>query len=388
MTAKKPEQTEKFSFTSSIAHDVWHPKLDAQGYEWWYFDALSDDGKDAVVIIFLDNFIFSPRYNAYCREQSKNALRQFKNALKNNPAKNQKTAEEQNAKNEIRHFPAIAFFYYHDGKPVYRAINEFPPESFSADTKLPACSMGDNSFKFQSASYGSGYLLSIKADLRRKRKLEANFEWLSIESDFLPHKDFGDLKNSHSWNLVCSRSDVTGSIKVTDEKGKSIDVRHFRGTGYHDHNYDGRWLPQTVRDWQWGRAHFSDATAVYYRYRELQDDDPVTKLFLIKNGELKIYDAYYEEGKRRRSVFGMKFPKKIKISTEDNIELNITQLKPIDESFFYLRFLSEAELKCPGAEIHESFAITEYLAPKALKYRWLDWLINMRIGRNGKGSFL
>ena len=36
----------------------------ARRLEWWYFDALSEDGRDAVVIIFLDNFIFSPRYNS------------------------------------------------------------------------------------------------------------------------------------------------------------------------------------------------------------------------------------------------------------------------------------------------------------------------------------
>jgi hypothetical protein len=224
--------------------------------------------------------------------------------------------------------------------------------------------------------------------LRRKRKLEAKLEWLSIESDFLPHKDFGDLQDRHSWNLVASRSDVTGSIKVTDEKGKSLDIRHFRGTGYHDHNTDARWLPSTVKDWQWGRAHFSDATAVYYRYRELDEAQPVTKLFIIKNGELTAFDAYYEERKMRRSIFGMKFPKEIKLSTETGIELNVTQIKPIDESFFYLRFLSEARLKCPDSEPREAFAITEHIAPKALKYRWLDWLVNMRIGRDGKGSFL
>ena len=63
MTATAQTLREKFSFTSSIAADVWTPKPNSRAYEWWYFDALSDDGRDAVVIIFLDNFIFSPRYN-------------------------------------------------------------------------------------------------------------------------------------------------------------------------------------------------------------------------------------------------------------------------------------------------------------------------------------
>src|SRR5689334_14274798 len=71
MSVEKRVQPEKFSFSSSVKEDVWHPKSDAAAYEWWYFDALSDDGKDAVVVIFLDNFIFSPRYNALCRKQHK-----------------------------------------------------------------------------------------------------------------------------------------------------------------------------------------------------------------------------------------------------------------------------------------------------------------------------
>ena len=62
---------EKFSFTSSVAADVWTPKPNAKAYEWWYFDAISDDGRDAVVIIFLDNFIFSPRYNRRKGEEEK-----------------------------------------------------------------------------------------------------------------------------------------------------------------------------------------------------------------------------------------------------------------------------------------------------------------------------
>lgn len=381
MASTKPaEEPGKFLFSSSIAADVWHPDKPPGGYEWWYFDALSDDGKDAVVIIFLDNFVFSPRYNAQCRKANKRAGRK-------------KVESPENPKSEIgspqSNVPALAFIYYHQGKPLYRAINEFPSADFTADTELPACSLGENGFRFESAPYGSGYLINIKTTLPRRRKIEAKLEWLSMESDFLPREKFGGLQgNLHFWNLVSARSDVTGNIKVTDEKGKSLDVRHFRGTGYHDHNADCRWLPAAVKNWQWGRAHFADATAVFYRYRELNESEPLTKLILIKNSEFKIYDAYYEERRLRRSIFGLKYPQEISLSTEEGIRLNILQTKPIDESFFYLRFLSQAGLESPVSPTQETFAITEYLAPKALKYRWLDWLINMRIGRNGKGAFL
>jgi len=31
---------------------------------------------------------------------------------------------------------------------------------------------------------------------------------------------------------------------------------------------------------------------------------------------------------------------------------------------------------------------TEQLAPRALRFRWLDWLTGVRIGHNGRASFL
>lgn len=380
MTAQAEQVSlEKFSFSSSVAADVWHPRDDAKAYEWWYFDALSDDGREALVVIFLDNFIFSPRYNKTAQNQ------EFGLQIPPSPAANSKS-RSPNLKST--RYPALVLIYYKDGKPVYRAINEFAPEDFKAGTEKPFCKLGKSEFTFESAPYGSGYLLKIDATLRKNRRLKATLEWLSIESDFLPEKKIADLPNSHNWNLVAPRSDVTGRIEVFRENGKPENVVHFRGTGYHDHNTDSRWLAETVREWQWGRAHFTDATAVFYRYKETCEAAPTTKLFLVKNGELKVLEAACEETDFARNIFGLKYPKQLDFTTGEGFRLTVRQTQAIDASFFYLRFLAEAEIKCPDGARHEAFAVTEHLAPKALKYRWLDWLTDMRIGRNGKGSFL
>lgn len=367
-TAIRQLKQENFLFSSSVASDVWHPKPSGESFEWWYFDALSDDGSEAVVIIFLDNFIFSPQYNS---------------------AQSSKT-ETQSSDSKIKSpksVPAVAFVYYRDGKPCYRAINEFAPEDFSASRENPECRIGDNFFRFEAAPYGSGYVLSINTKLRKNRRLEAHFEWLSIESDFLPNKEIEPC-DSHCWNLVATRSDVTGKISVSDKRGKNADSIHFRGTGYHDHNFDNRWLPETVSDWQWGRAHFSDSTAVFYRYKEIDEPQATTKLFTVCNGELTERDAVYREEQFSRHFFGIRYPHRLSFETEDGMSLRVNQNKIIDASFFYLRFLSEIIFTLPDGKQRETLGITEYLMPKALKYRWLDWLVNMRIGKNGKGSFL
>jgi carotenoid 1,2-hydratase len=358
-TAAQKVTPGKFSYTSSIALDMWKPKTDSKSFEWWYFDALSENGRDAVVIIFLDNFIFSPRYNS----------------------SNRKKIKSENS----GQFPAIAFLYYRDGKPVYRAINEYNASEFSAEQDFPSCKIGNSSFTFKSAPYGSGYFVSINTKLSKNRSIEAHFEWLSIESDFLPDKKINQ-EDAHIWNLVVARSDVTGRITVSDEKGKDTDVIHFRGTGYHDHNSDNRWLPETVCDWQTGRAHFADATAVFLRFKERNEQNPLNKLFTIRDGLLHERDAVYEETNFTRHKLGLKYPMRQTFLTEDNIRLRIKNQQIIDSSFFYLRFLSEMTLTLRDGKPRKTVGITEYFAPKALKYRWLDWIVNMRIGRNGKGS--
>jgi len=378
---------EKFSFTSSIAADIWSPKPNAKAYEWWYFDALSDDGRDAVVIIFLDNFIFSPRYNRRKEEKEKGRRGEEEKGRRTENAIAGESNPQSAIQNPKSHVPAVAFTYYRDGKPVYRAINEFSDAEFSASESEPSCKIGENFFRFESAPYGSGYLISIKANLRRNCSLEAQFEWLAIESDFLPNKAISG-QDAHVWNLVVSRADVSGRITLKDEKGKEMNAVHFRGTGYHDHNYDNRWLPETVQDWQWGRAHFSDASIVFYRYKETGEENDTTKLFTILNGELRERDAEYDEQQMARDIFGIKYPQRLTFLTEDNMRLRVKQTKIIDSSFFYLRFLSEMTLTLRDGKPRKSTGITEYLNPKALKYRWLDWLVSMRIGRNGKGSFL
>lgn len=362
-----PDDSQKFLFCSSVAADVWHARQDPAAYEWWYFDALSDDGRDAIVVIFLDNFIFSPRYNSVQSPKS----------------------EVQSPKSKVERFPAIAFTYYRNGKPVYRAFNEFEPLDFAAGTDLPWCKIGASEFRFEQMPYGARYLLDVSVNLRGGGKLKAALEWLMVESDFAPLPcDDDNLANTHFWNLAAPRSDVTGKIEIFNRDGAQNNQIQFRGTGYHDHNLDSRWLPATVAEWQWGRAHFSDVTIVFYRYCEIGSSNPVTQLFLIKENELSAHKAIFTSGKPRRNFFGVKYGRRLNFASGKDFSLTVVQSKVIDASFFYLRFLSDIKLELADGKGREAIGITEHLAPRTLNWRRLDWLVNMRIGRGKRGAFL
>jgi carotenoid 1,2-hydratase len=345
---------DNFTISSSISEDVWHQQTSPKAYEWWYFDALSDDGKNAIVVIFLDNFIFSPRYNN---------------------------------KNSTVQCPAIAFTYYRNGKPLYRAYNEFLPANFDGNFDVPFCKIGESEMIFTEAPYGSGYSLNISVLLHKNRQLKANLEWLVIEGDFFKNKTDNSLE-SHNWNLVAPRCDVTGKIEVFRRNGKQKDNIQFRGSGYHDHNFDNRKLSKTVSKWTWGRVHLAGLTVVFYQYLELNSVEATIKIFITKNNELAQLDAYLEETEIKRNIFGLKYPKSLCFTTNSGYKLSVKQSKIIDASFFYLRFYSEFMLTTPDGNIYVMHGISEQLSPQSLENRWLDWLVDMRIGKNGKGAFL
>jgi carotenoid 1,2-hydratase len=196
------------------------------------------------------------------------------------------------------------------------------------------------------------------------------------------------LSDTHFWNMVSPRSDVTGKIEVFNFRGKELDQIQFRGTGYHDHNFDSRWLPTAVSEWQWGRAHFDDATAVFYRFYELDQQKAMTKLFLIKDNDFSEHNAAFAVTKPKQHIFGLRYPSNLEFLTEKDSSLVVKQNQIIDSSFFYLRFLSEMKLDLNDGKIRQTIGITEHLKPQSLRWRWLDWLVNMRIGRNNKGAFL
>lgn len=348
---------DNFSFSSSVRDDAWHPQKDDKAYEWWYFDALSDDGREAVIIVFLDNFIYSPRYN-------QESIRITGN----------------------QRCPAVSFTYFRDGKAVYKATTEFHTSDFSASEERPEVRIGESGFVMESAHYGSGYLVTVRANLPGSRVLDAKFEWLSVESDLQP-EGFRCEESRHCWNMVVPRSDVTGRIKVSSDSGGEFESIHFRGTGYHDHNLDNRWLAKTVRDWHWGRAHFADCSIVFYRFREVGAEEPNTRMLLIRDGRLESRDVEMNEQKYLRDKFGIRYPSELEMESSDGLKLRVKPISVIDSSFYFLRFLSEITLGIPGRSDHTTSAITEFIAPKTLKYRWLNWLSDVRTGKNGESSY-
>lgn len=367
-----------FRVRSSFAAEIcdlktWRDAHDdhAAGYEWWYFDSVSDNGRDVLVIIFLTNFVFSPRYNRYVATLHENS----------------KTLEHPR-------FPAVAFTLYRDGRPLIRAIQEYDANDFRCAGQNVACQIGANKFELINDQDGRAYQISIALPLRRNRHLRAELRWRISNGNLLADQEPTDDANSHQWNIVAPRCTVTGNLNISD-KAQNLEHLNFTGVGYHDHNRDRRWMPEAFDEWHWGRAHFEDYTAVFYRYVGTEAQHPLTRLFLVEHrtNALRSFEASLVGSNSKRNIFGLSFYKTIQLRAVNEADnnacgLNVDAQQVIDASFFYLRFRGVATLSLSDGTSQTATLISEYLRPQPLANRALWWLINMRVGKNERHSFL
>ncbi|MBA3320220.1 MAG: hypothetical protein H0T45_02065, partial [Pyrinomonadaceae bacterium] len=291
-------------------------------------------------------------------------------------------------------FPAVSFCLYRDGRPALRVVNEYTAVDFQASRTRPACRIGASYFQLEESGAERRFRLMLDEPLRGGQRLRGTFTWEMIEGDYVRVDETpgsGGGAHSHEWNLVAPRCRVSGSYNVGGQEQQAFGQKQFAGVGYHDHNRDQRWLPATVASWQWGRAHFPDATVVFYRYREIVEQIDSTRVFLIRRDQLSRHAAVFTSDRARRHHFGVRFSRAIEIAFEEqtkHLTLHVNQQKIVDASYFYLRFLGDATLTLGDNRTQHAPAITEHLAPRALRWRWLDWLTDMRIGRHGRASFL
>ena len=346
------------SITSSVDDDIWHADKSKRAYEWWYFDAISDDGRDAIIIVFLDNFIFSPRNSDPMLSNGGEMV-------------NIRAFETQTR------YPAVSFTLIRDGQLLYRAMNEFSEEDLAPTPNAIGYRFGESSFCFETAQYGSGYMLSVVASLGAGRRLKADLEWLSVETDLTPEATVLPPE-CIGWNVVAPRSDVSGKIEVNEENRDLVESVFFLGTGRHDHVIDDRWLRETETRFHRGAAHFVDATALFGHFDEPADGMAESELILIRDGSMSVMNAWCEEQEIVRDRHGIRHASNLVFTSKEGIRLAVRCTSVLDSSFFYLRMLNDVSLTLEDGSVRTSEGLSELIAPQFQRHRWLDWLANLR----------
>jgi hypothetical protein len=182
-----------------------------------YFDALSDNGRDAVIIMIA-------------------------------PPEDLPRPEPVGLKAESCHL-TIAFL--HNADRVFNAdcIAKLLPEGSPDDARTCVLELA-------AASYGVGYLIKCRVPVDGGEML-VELEWLFVER---PENSNTMPQISSLREIIAARADVSGRISVTGRRFGGEKIFHFRGTGYHDRRLTPNSLKSTSHTGIWARAHFSNCT--------------------------------------------------------------------------------------------------------------------------------
>ncbi len=318
---------------SSLTDDVWH-KLGNNSYEWWYFDAISDNGYSLVVTFFC-GLPFSPYYNEKIVQ-----------------------AQEGIGVADPKQHTAIYLCLYKNKKLLAYILNEYPEQHFFAALDNPKVIIGNNILTYSS---DNGFSVKINDLALWGKRVKGE---IFFKPEFFPSIDSHNSDQEHTWNCVAPRCKVNGELTITGIiKTRKISIC---GIGYHDHNYGSRPMHFDINRWHWGRFHTKDQTAIYY-ITENNNDQTAFLMVLKNNGEILYLGQASYDFKQKKDLMGVEYFSHISLAPKDtnNFSLDIFKTKTVDQGPFYLRFLADYKLKSSKLVI-ENIGFAEAFQPQKL----------------------
>lgn len=350
------ENPEKYSFCSSVAADAWVDMGGRHSFQSWHFDGVSDDGEEALVVDFYDNFILSPRFHLMTEKVPVSALT----------------------------WPAVCVAYYAHGRQVLHATSEFPVSAFAVQEQ-PGCSIGRSAFSLKGTEYGSGLFVTLDLPAFAGRRIRGEIEWLSVEADL---EEPSDATADAVWNMTMPRADVSGRLELVGRTGSIKQTFHFRGTGYHDHIKSRDVHYRDLSSRMWGRAHFTDATLVFERHGGVQDHSAPGRFILIRNGEMTIHEAACLASEHKRDKWGLNFPRRISYMSEEGIRVRVRPRSVVTSGISDVKTLGDITLDLGDGKSRKATGITEFVDPRRLGKRLNRLITDLKTGRGDRSGWL
>lgn len=340
---------------SDFNKDTQSTKPKPGSYEWWYFDACTDDGY-TLVVIFYDGNPFSRKYIEHLKK---------------------------NSSVQASDFPAISISLYKNNQPIFYSFEEVAAEDAEFSATMPKGKVGNSRFEASINDESAEYQIVLDQTVPNGDSIHAELTFSSVKQDL---SEFSNEKRSgesdHVWNLLMPKCEANGKISLMGFNEEEI---VFEGIGYHDHNTGLEPMKESFREWYWGRYHTKDATLIYYLMLEnnewekkawlIGDDGKVVHL----NHEIQLLNKGY-------SRFGLYSARSIQF-THDDTEAFLQLDKMIDNGPFYQRFGGSLLLNKNGT-MYRAKGISEYIYPSRI-YNRIFWpLVDMRIKYPGKAHWV
>jgi carotenoid 1,2-hydratase len=307
---------ERLRFDGAVPHD---------GYEWWYVDALSEDGSYGLTAIAFVGSVFSPYYAAARRRGAADPL----------------------------NYCALNVALY--GR---RAARWAMTERGAGQVRREAARLAIGA----SGLHWDGEVLEIHIDERCApvpRRLRGK---IRLHPGAWPERSFAlDAACLHRWTpyAPCARVEVA----FTDP-----DLR-WCGAGYFDSNRGAEPLERTFIDWTWSRAGLADKTVVLYDVGPRSGSRSSLALEFTPNGEVR---PLAPPPLQRLAATGWG----VRRHTRADAGFDVRVIKTLEDAPFYSRSLLETRLGgVSGAAIHESLSLDRF------RSRWVQCLLPFRMPR-------
>jgi hypothetical protein len=328
-------------------------------HEWWYFDAISDDGLDAIVLVWYAGLPFDPSYGV-------GTLRHLKN-----PAKYPQPRALDHS--------AIGFSWYRQGKPIAYALNAFKADQFRHQPDPFSVEIATNRVDRDD----QGYTLTIVTPSVEGRPIQASFRFQPAASTEPFERDLGTVEAPHNWLLAASDCRVEGKASFGGEE------HVFVGRGYHDHNAGAEDLSVAMKRWEWGRVHHGPFTEIYYS-SEPKQGSRLSLMITCEDGKpTEICENANLRGVFWRGIskFGLRSHNPLLISSGYEPFQFLTQFNGpcVDDGPFYRRWIPSFEVSSSKLSLSEEIerrkypGFAELLDTRNLHSRWFNWMIPYRL---------
>ncbi|MBL0332496.1 MAG: hypothetical protein IPP65_06635 [Chlorobi bacterium] len=342
--------------------DYFHNIGNSGGYEWSYFDGLSNDGLWGFTAIWFKGCPMSPHY-------TKEIDYSFLNGSHINP----------------EDFSAFSFSLYYKGVRKFWCLNEANSSHSTFTNDSPNVSFNENILTCKVIKLGKEFEIEIHSSSATGTKRVAGRISLSFPDLDLKtiSNTSNNLDDNHNWvpaNLVGSFNlnlhlYTSFGLKFNDE---TID---FSGRSYHDRNYGLTPLHKLDVDWFWGRYIGDEYSLVYFKILSKEKKEiEFSQLLLFKNHELlyqsKNFDFIMSHSKKS---WTLKYPSRILISNDD-IKVEVNESYKPESGPFYHRFVSDFKIYFKN-NLVSGKGITEFLKPKRLGIKSFRPFIKFRVRR-------
>lgn len=306
-------------------------------YEWWYFDALSEDGEWALTTIWFLGNPFSPYYRESCLGRAANPY----------------------AHN------ALFFALYKQGVLYAYHFTRFPQNQVQADPVRPAClRFGPNALDWD----GQTYHLKIADENANRRCLAAD---LQFDAAPLVPADMplGDARDTHCWLPAAPACRVRGQITLREQANAGAHRLHFQGLGYHDHNWGTLPFDTAIKDWYWGRVSLGTDKALLVYHVRYRTAPPVSHLLRFEGGRLTLHDPAAHVVLKRTRMNGFLMPYATHLAVQSgNVSAVFHLGARLDSAPFYARTLCTASVSRAGVT-EQGRGLAEYFKPRLLGTR-------------------